>query len=239
MNLKKIKKIAFVLILLLSIILVAIPKTSTGYSEINGYTLDQIGLGGTINIYPMDKTENSKNGNKHSILHEDNWYCAQPLVSLSSYKSEYKISSIYNIENNEIAYIVNQKCTLYGTGNSGIRKDTQVAYWNALDSKYTNEYLKQNMDAYINSVQKTALDKSFSSGAKIYEDAKKWVNNIKSVNEVEILTNTQVENATITLNNFTSNDILGIYDKVYVDNIEKTSVVKDGKLTITRPSTRK
>ena len=239
MNLKKIKKIAFVLILLLSIILVAVPKTSTGYSEINGDTLDRIGLGGTINIYPMDKTENSRDGNKHSILHEDNWYCAQPLVSLSSYKSEYKISSIYNIENNEIAYIVNQKCTLYGTGNSGIRKDTQVAYWNALDSKYTNEYLKRNMNAYKNSVQKTTLDKSFSSGAEIYEDAKKWVNNIKNVKEVTIATNTQVENATITLNNFTSNDILEIYDKVYVDNIEKTSEVKDGKLTITRPSTRK
>lgn len=235
MNLKKIKKMAFALILLLSIILMMVPKASTGYStSINETILNERGVGKYIDIDPLDYGVDYK---KYTILHEDNWYCTQPSITLNSTETSYLINNIYDIENTVRAYIVNQKCTLRATGNSGIRKDTQVAYWNSLD--YDNNTLKTILKAYRESKNPDALDESLEAGTTIYSNAKEWVNNIKNVEEVTISTNTQVENATITLNNFTSNDILGIYDKVYVDNIEKTSEVKDGKLTITRPSTRK
>lgn len=238
MNLKKIRKMAFALILLLSIILMMVPKTSTGYSKsINEKILDERGVGNYIDIDPMDYGETD--AGKHTILHEDRWYCIEPDSILNSTDTSYKISSKYNIENTKAAYIVNQKSTLYGTGTSAIRRDTQVAYWYALG--WSKDKLKAEVPSWKSSsasLQKE-LDKSFNSATNIYNNAGEWLSNIKNVKDVTISANTQVEKATITLNNFTSNNILGIHDKVYVDNVEKTSEVTDGKLTITRPSTRK
>lgn len=235
MNTKILKKVIFILVIMLNILFAITEINNEIFAYTKNINMTNKKVGDVIDIVAIDWNDGSSK--KLGIVHEDNWYCIEPDSIQTSMPTPYTVNKIYKIENTVQAYIANQKSTLYGKGSHVMRKNTQVAYWMSLG--YSKEKITGKFkDKFLEYNEKETFNNVVDSGKKIYDNARNWSVAIKNVKNVEISSTTNTEQAEVTLKNFTRNAILNIYDKVLVDDVDKTSSVKNGKITIERPTNR-